>query len=85
MRVSIMPGHPMPDGFNHAVATIALAALRANGHELVFHDLYREGSDPVMPPADIATDAVLPPVTEQRRQWRRDMDNGIVRHVAPGA
>jgi putative NADPH-quinone reductase len=61
MRVSIILGHPTPGSLNHAIAQTVMDALTANGHEFVFHDLYAERFDPVLPSAELAKDATLPP------------------------
>ena len=48
MRVLTILAHPHPGSFNHAIAEAAVAALEAGGHEVVFHDLYAEGFDPLL-------------------------------------
>ena len=48
MRVLTILAHPHPGSFNHAIAEAAVAALEASGHEVVFHDLYAEGFDPLL-------------------------------------
>jgi putative NADPH-quinone reductase len=40
--------HPNPRSFNHAVASKVRERLIALGHELLFHDLYAEGFDPIL-------------------------------------
>jgi len=34
--------HPDKENFNYAIAETALEQLQASGHEVAFHDLYRE-------------------------------------------
>jgi NAD(P)H dehydrogenase (quinone) len=80
MKVSIILGHPTVESFNHAIASTAMAALQANGHDVCFHDLYREGFDPVMPSSEIPKDAVLPPAIEQHCQEIGEADGIIVIH-----
>jgi NAD(P)H dehydrogenase (quinone) len=77
MKVSIILGHPTPGSFNHAIVATAEAALRANGHNVITHDLYRERFDPVMPSEEISKDAVLPPEIERHCQEIGDA-NGII-------
>ena len=48
MRVLLILCHPQPGSFNHAVADRARQTLAAAGHQVLFHDLYREGFDPVL-------------------------------------
>jgi putative NADPH-quinone reductase len=61
MTVSLILAHPKPGSFNHALADVCRSALEAGGHVVHFHDLYAEQFDPVMPAAELARDAVLPP------------------------
>jgi NAD(P)H dehydrogenase (quinone) len=80
MRVSIILGHPTPDSFNHAIADTAIAALCSNGHDVTFHDLYREDFDPVMRSSEIPKEAVLPPIIEQHCQEIGEADGIIIIH-----
>jgi NAD(P)H dehydrogenase (quinone) len=64
MRVSVILAHPSEKSFNHAIAVAACDALKANGHQVVFHDLYAERFDPVLPAAERARKAVLPPLVQ---------------------
>lgn len=56
MRISVILGHPYPKSFGHALAAQVTRALSAGGHAVAFHDLYREGFDPVLSEAELATD-----------------------------
>jgi len=60
MRVSVILAHPSRKSFNCAVARACVAALRANGHAVSFHDLYRERFDPVLPAKEREKDVRLP-------------------------
>jgi putative NADPH-quinone reductase len=80
MRVSIILGHPTPGSFNHAIARTASDALVRNGHDATLHDLYAEGFDPVLPSAEIARDAVLPPAIEAHCRELDGADGLIVIH-----
>ena len=53
MKVSLILAHPDPASFNHAIARKARETLEMNGHDVAFHDLYREGFDPVLPLEEI--------------------------------
>ena len=65
MNVLVVLGHPRQGSFNHAIAEAAVDALRAAGHEVTFHDLYRERFDPVLPALEVRASADLPPVVAQ--------------------
>jgi NAD(P)H dehydrogenase (quinone) len=60
MNISIILAHPNEGSFNHAIARTAEQQLKANGHELIFHDLYREKFDPVLAAEEIPADVPLP-------------------------
>jgi putative NADPH-quinone reductase len=60
MKVLLILGHQHPGSFCHAIAETALQELRAAGHEVVYHDLYAEGFDPMLPHAEIAPGSELP-------------------------
>ena len=80
MKVSIILGHPTPGSFNHAIVATAEAALRASGHDVRVHDLYRERFDPILPSEEIPKDAVLPPEIERQCQEIGDADGIIIVH-----
>jgi len=61
MKILVLLGHPQPGSFNHALADTVVETLEACGHEVVFHDLYVEGFDPLMTAAEIASDGPLDP------------------------
>ncbi|MBM3883787.1 MAG: flavodoxin family protein [Verrucomicrobia bacterium] len=65
MNVSLILAHPKSGSFNHALAEVAAEALATRGHTVWFHDLYAEQFDPVLPAAELARDAVLPPLVAQ--------------------
>ena len=61
MKISVILAHPKPGSFNHALAETAVTTLRKSGHTVTFHDLYAEKFDPLLLPAEISRDAILPP------------------------
>jgi NAD(P)H dehydrogenase (quinone) len=60
MKISIILAHPNEGSFNHAIARTAEQQLKASGHDLIFHDLYREKFDPILATEEIPTDVLLP-------------------------
>jgi NAD(P)H dehydrogenase (quinone) len=62
MKVLVVLGHPKTGSFNHALAATAVQALKANSHEVSFHDLYAEGFDPVLTQAEFEETEVSDPV-----------------------
>jgi NAD(P)H dehydrogenase (quinone) len=61
VNISLILAHPNPESFNHAIASVACDTLRSRGHQVVVHDLHAEGFDPLLPRAELAKDAALPP------------------------
>lgn len=49
MKILLILGHPDKESFNHAIAHAVRDALLEERHEVVFHDLYAEGFDAVLP------------------------------------
>ncbi|MDD1664136.1 MAG: NAD(P)H-dependent oxidoreductase [Methanomicrobiales archaeon] len=62
MKVSVILAHPHPGSFNHAIGDAVMYSLRENGHTVLYHDLYAERFDPVLPFEEIPRDARLDPV-----------------------
>lgn len=59
MKVSVILGHPSEVSFNHAIADIVVHTLMENGHQVCFHDLYKENFNPMLPSKEIPKDATL--------------------------
>lgn len=57
MNILLVLAHPAAGSFNHSIAQEAAGTLRSSGHEVVFHDLYAEGFDPILPADEIADGA----------------------------
>ena len=80
MKVSLILAHPNKGSFNHAIAEAALAALRENGHEVAFHDLYAEGFDPILPYDEFPKDASLPASVQQHCRELSSADGIVIVH-----
>ena len=59
MNILLILGHQRAGSFCHAIAETAREAFHAAGHEVIYHDLYAEGFDPILPNAEIAKEAEL--------------------------
>jgi NAD(P)H dehydrogenase (quinone) len=59
MQITVVLAHPAPGSFNHALAGVVAESLSAAGHAVTLHDLYAEGFDPVVPAAELASDAAI--------------------------
>lgn len=67
MRLLVIFCHPSSESYGAALYETACRALRAAGHELKCHDLYREGFDPVLS-------------TEEWGSYLSDTDSIITKH-----
>jgi NAD(P)H dehydrogenase (quinone) len=59
MKITVIVAHPDAGSFNHAIAQTAAIQLNKNGHDVVFHDLYKEKFDPNLPVEEISDKAQL--------------------------
>ncbi len=62
MKILVILAHPDKKSFNHAIAETVVETLHKSGHQVVFHDLYREEFPPALPSAEIPKSATLPPL-----------------------
>ncbi len=60
MKISVVLAHPDQKSFNYAIAAAAIERLEKNGHEVSFHDLYREEFSPLLVAEELPQDAALP-------------------------
>jgi NAD(P)H dehydrogenase (quinone) len=65
MNILLIVAHPNAMSFNRAIADTAAEVLRKNGHTVLFHDLYGEGFEPLLPNEEIPNDSFLQPVVER--------------------
>jgi putative NADPH-quinone reductase len=65
VKISVIIGHPDKKSFNHAIAETALEVLKDNGHDVTFHDLYREKFPPLLPAEEIPRGAALPRIIKK--------------------
>ena len=65
MKVFVIIGHQKVGSFCHAIADVAVNELGKLGHEVVFHDLYREKFDPILTHEELAGDAPIDPTVKQ--------------------
>ncbi len=80
MKVLVIIGHQRQGSFNHAIAAAVVDELNRAGHEVIYHDLYAEGFDPVLREPEIPKDAALPPVVRQHVQEVAEADGYVVVH-----
>jgi NAD(P)H dehydrogenase (quinone) len=65
MKILLILGHQKPGSFCHAIAQTAQETLLAMGHEVIFHDLYAERFDPILPDEEIPRGSKVNPVVQK--------------------
>jgi NAD(P)H dehydrogenase (quinone) len=80
MKISVILAHPTAGSFNHAIALKAVKALKQNGHNVFFHDLYQERFDPLLTSGEISRDAPLPPEVQSHCLEIAEADGIVIIH-----
>ncbi len=80
MNVYVLIGHQRQGSFCHAIADAAIEELEAAGHAVVYHDLYAEEFDPILPNGEIPKDAPLDPVVAQHCREIQAADGFVIVH-----
>lgn len=80
MNILIVLGHPDKNSFNHAIAKSCIGRLAENGHSVVFHDLYKEGFNPVIDKSEIPKNGKINEVIAQHCNDLINSDGIIVIH-----
>lgn len=80
MKVSVILAHPDVNSFNHAIASSVVKTLDKNGHNIYFHDLYKEKFDPFMLAVEIQRGAPLPSVIVQYCREISQSDGFVIIH-----
>jgi len=80
MKISVILGHPYKDSLNSAIAQTAIQSLEENGHECMFHDLYLEGFDPIIPSNELISDFSEDKLVRLHQKEIREADGVIIIH-----
>jgi putative NADPH-quinone reductase len=80
MKTVIILGHQRAGSFCHAIAETAAVEFRTAGHDVVFHDLYAEGFDPILLDAEIPKGAKQPAIIDRHCQEITAADTIVVVH-----
>jgi putative NADPH-quinone reductase len=80
MKIMVILGHPAEGSFNHSIASTVVKTLSAAGHDVMFHDLYLEGFDPVLPHGEIPKGAELDPTIRRHCDEAASADGFVIVH-----
>ncbi|MDA8141254.1 MAG: NAD(P)H-dependent oxidoreductase [Desulfobacteraceae bacterium] len=78
--ILVVLGHPDSGSFNHAIARVVCHALQSQGWRVVFHDLYAEGFDPLLPSAEIAEHGPVPDDVRRHCRELAEADGIVIIH-----
>jgi len=59
MKIQAIVAHPRTNSFCYALFERAISTIQSHGHDVIVHDLYAEGFDPVLKPAEGEPDGLL--------------------------
>lgn len=80
MKISVILAHPDSSSFNHAIAETTVETLKKSGHDVFFHDLYKENFDPLLPSNEIPEHVKLPATIEQHCTEASEVDGFVIVH-----
>lgn len=79
MKAQIIVCHPNTGSFNHAISSRVEKVLSSNGYQIIFHDLYKENFNPVLPYEEII-DTSFDPMVEEYIRDLNESDILIIIH-----
>lgn len=80
MTVLLIVAHPGKESFNRAIADTVAQSLHDGGHTVLFHDLYEEGFDPMLPLDEIQKGAVTDPVIKSHCRELSEAEGIVIVH-----
>ncbi|WP_194818696.1 NAD(P)H-dependent oxidoreductase [Nocardia sp. XZ_19_385] len=73
MRIAVYLAHPGPGSFNRALFDAVIDELRGMAVDVIAHDLYAEGFDPMLAPAETGTVAGVAATDELVRRYQDEL------------
>jgi putative NADPH-quinone reductase len=80
MNILIILGHPDNRSFNYAIADTCRNRLVENGHSVLFHDLYREGFNPITDVNEIPKQGKIDNLIKTHCDNLKDSDGIVIIH-----
>jgi putative NADPH-quinone reductase len=80
MKILAILAHQHPGSFCHAIAETAIAELAAAGHTVVYHDLYAERFDAILPHEEIPKGSPLDPIVARHCDELAAADGYLIVH-----
>ena len=80
MSILVILAHPQKGSFNHAIAETAIKTLKNRGKNVIFHDLYLEQFDAILPHSEIPRDAEIEPLIQKQCEELKSAQGIIIIH-----
>jgi NAD(P)H dehydrogenase (quinone) len=80
MKILVILAHPDTNSLNHAIAYAVRDDLRANGDQVIFHDLYKEEFDPLLVSGEIPENGKVSPQVRAHCQELATADGIVIVH-----
>ena len=80
MKILAVLAHQHPGSFCHAIAEAAIEELKTAGHTVVYHDLYAERFDAVLPHEEIPKGSPLDPIVARHCDELAAADGYLIVH-----
>ena len=80
MSILIILAHPDKNSFNHAIAETCIKKLEANGHSVIFHDLYAENFEPLLYTKEIPKSAEIDKTIKSHCDQLKESEGIIIIH-----
>jgi putative NADPH-quinone reductase len=80
LKILVIVAHPNRKSFNHSIANQVLVTLGNSGHDVVFHDLYHEKFDPLLPHTEFRENGILDPIIEEHCRELTECDGMVFVH-----
>lgn len=80
MKISVIFGHPYKDSFNSSIAETVVTTLNNNGHIVMFHDLYQENFNPILPNKELISDITEDDLVLCHQREIKEADGIIIIH-----
>jgi len=80
MNILIILAHPDANSFNHAIAETCINRLIEIGHSVIFHDLYKEGFNPLLETNEIPKNGKINDIIKKHCDELVNCDGIIIVH-----
>ncbi len=80
MKILVVLGHQNPKSYNQAIVQTAIDEMKQLGHEVIFHDLYAEGFDPILTQEELDSEKPTDPVVLQHIDETLSADGIMIVH-----